>query len=97
MSSVSPEAACAKSCVLCEPTTLRSHDTHLAHRGRSSVRRAAARELERAGQSSEDKALDTAVIHVMGSLLALPFVFSRAGRPAAAWPFILTSCVIHIA
>jgi len=47
-------------------------------------------------KSSEDKALDTAVIHVMGSLIALPFVFLVGLPPAAAWPFIATSMVIHI-
>lgn len=48
-------------------------------------------------KSSQDKALDTAVIHVMGSLVALPFAFIAGWPPAAAWPYILTSVVIHIA
>jgi drug/metabolite transporter (DMT)-like permease len=33
----------------------------------------------------------------MGSLVALPFVFIVGWPPAAAWPYILTSLVIHIA
>lgn len=48
-------------------------------------------------KSSQDKALDTAVIHVMGSFVALPFAFIVGWPPAAAWPYILTSVVIHIA
>jgi phosphonate utilization associated putative membrane protein len=48
-------------------------------------------------KSSQDKALDTAVIHVMGSLLALPIIAVAGWPPASAWPYILASCVIHIA
>jgi phosphonate utilization associated putative membrane protein len=48
-------------------------------------------------KSSSDKALDTAVIHVVGSLIALPFALLVGWPVAAAWPFILTSVVIHIA
>jgi drug/metabolite transporter (DMT)-like permease len=48
-------------------------------------------------KSSSDKALDTAVIHVVGSLIALPFALLVGWPIAAAWPFILTSVVIHIA
>jgi phosphonate utilization associated putative membrane protein len=46
--------------------------------------------------SSTDKALDTAVIHLVGSLLALPIALLVGWPPAAAWPFILASVVIHI-
>lgn len=48
-------------------------------------------------KSSRDKALDTATIHVVGSVLALPLAFLLGWPPAAAWPFILTSAAIHIA
>ncbi|MEO5670356.1 MAG: EamA family transporter [Ramlibacter sp.] len=48
-------------------------------------------------KSSSDKALDTAVIHVVGSLLAIPLLFVVGMPPTVAWPFILASAVIHIA
>ncbi len=48
-------------------------------------------------KSSADKALDTATIHVVGSLLAVPLVLLVGWPPAAAWPFILASATIHIA
>ena len=47
-------------------------------------------------KSSRDKALDTAVIHLLGSLVALPLVLVVGWPDAAAWPFILTSVVVHI-
>src|SRR6478752_8532398 len=47
-------------------------------------------------KSSPDKALDTAVIHLVGSLIALPLLLFVGWPPAAAWPFILASVVIHI-
>lgn len=48
-------------------------------------------------KSSTDKALDTALIHLLGSLIALPLVFIVGWPPMVAWPFILASVVIHIA
>lgn len=48
-------------------------------------------------KSSVDKSLDTALIHLMGSLIALPLVAVVGWPPAAAWPFIAASVVIHIA
>ena len=48
-------------------------------------------------KSSADKALDTATIHVVGSLLAVPLILIVGWPPAAAWPFILASAAIHIA
>ena len=48
-------------------------------------------------KSSTDKALDTAVIHVLGSIVALPFLLVFGLPPVAAWPYIGTSFVIHIA
>ena len=47
-------------------------------------------------KSSGDKPLDTALVHLMGALVALPFALV-AGLPApAAWPYIGASLVIHI-
>ncbi|ROZ62412.1 EamA family transporter [Ramlibacter sp. WS9] len=48
-------------------------------------------------KASADKALDTATIHVVGSLLAVPLILLVGWPPAAAWPFILASAAIHIA
>ncbi|HBI82136.1 MAG TPA: phosphonate utilization protein [Alcaligenaceae bacterium] len=48
-------------------------------------------------KSSEDKILDTAVIHLFCSFIALPF-FIAFGLPSVeAWPYLFASCVIHIA
>jgi phosphonate utilization associated putative membrane protein len=47
-------------------------------------------------KSSPDKTLDTALIHLMCSLLALPFCIYLGPPPMSAWPFILASVVIHV-
>lgn len=47
-------------------------------------------------KSSTDKALDTALINLLASLLAIPLVWWFGWPPAAAWPFIAASIVIHI-
>ena len=47
-------------------------------------------------KSSSDKALDTAVIHTLASLVAVPLAFTVGLPPASAWPFILVSATIHI-
>jgi phosphonate utilization associated putative membrane protein len=47
-------------------------------------------------KSSSDKALDTAVIHLVGSVVALPLVLVVGWPGAVAWPYILTSVVVHI-
>jgi len=47
-------------------------------------------------KSSADKALDTALIHLTGSLVALPLLLLLGPPAAASWPFILASVVIHI-
>jgi phosphonate utilization associated putative membrane protein len=47
-------------------------------------------------KSSADKALDTAVIHLIGSFVALPLVLVVGLPPPAAWPYIAASLVIHI-
>jgi phosphonate utilization associated putative membrane protein len=48
-------------------------------------------------KSSTDKALDTATIHLIGSLIGIPLVLWTGWPIAAAWPFILASVTIHIA
>lgn len=48
-------------------------------------------------KSSSDKALDTALIHLLGAVLAVPMLL-YAGWPApAAWPFIAATTVVHLA
>ncbi len=47
-------------------------------------------------KSSSDKSLDMAVIHLIGSALAIPLVALVGWPPAAAWPYIAASVVIHI-
>lgn len=48
-------------------------------------------------KSSADKALDTALIHLLGSLIAIPLVLWLGWPRAEAWPYILASVTIHIA
>lgn len=48
-------------------------------------------------KSSSDKALDAAVMHLIGSLVALPLALAIGWPAAAAWPYILASVLIHIA
>ena len=48
-------------------------------------------------KSSQDKALDTALIHLLGSVVAIPLVLVLGWPPAAAWPWLLTSLAIHVA
>ena len=47
-------------------------------------------------KSSTDKALDTALINLLASFLAVPLVVLVGWPPADAWPFIAASIVIHI-
>jgi len=47
-------------------------------------------------KSSSDKALDTALIHLLGSLVSLPIALFIGWPASSSWPFILTSVVIHI-
>ena len=47
-------------------------------------------------KSSEDKAMDTAVMHVLGSLMALPVMLAVGLPDRAAWPYLFTSLAIHI-
>ena len=47
-------------------------------------------------KSSSNKSMDTALIHLLGSVIALPLVLVLGWPAAAAWPYILASTVIHI-
>ena len=47
-------------------------------------------------KSGRDKSLDTALIHVMGCVVAAPLVAWLGWPPAAAWPWLGASLVIHI-
>ncbi len=47
-------------------------------------------------KSSTDKALDTALIHLLGSVVAIPLVLLVGWPPAIAWPFLAASLVIHV-
>ena len=48
-------------------------------------------------KSGGDKSLDTALIHSLGIVFAVPAVLWFGFPPAAAWPFIAASCLIHVA
>jgi phosphonate utilization associated putative membrane protein len=48
-------------------------------------------------KASSDKALDTAVIHTLASVVALPLLLAVGLPHPSAWPFILASVTIHIA
>jgi phosphonate utilization associated putative membrane protein len=48
-------------------------------------------------KSSGDKELDTALVHFLGALVALPPLLLVGAPPAAAWPFIGASLIVHIA
>jgi phosphonate utilization associated putative membrane protein len=48
-------------------------------------------------KSSGDKELDTALVHFLGALVALPPLLLVGPPPSAAWPFIGASLVVHIA
>ena len=47
-------------------------------------------------KSGKDKALDTALVHFLGAVVALPFALWFGPPPPTAWPFIAASLVIHI-
>ena len=47
-------------------------------------------------KSGRDKALDTALVHFLGALVALPFLLWLGPPRREAWPFIGASLVIHI-
>lgn len=48
-------------------------------------------------KSSTDKAMDTALIHLLGSILTLPLILIVGWPVAATWPYIVGSVTIHIA
>ena len=48
-------------------------------------------------KSSTDKAMDTALIHWLGSVVAIPLVLVVGWPKPEAWPFLAASLVIHIA
>ena len=47
-------------------------------------------------KSSGDKPLDTALVHLMGAVVAVPFALWAGLPTTAALPFMATSLVIHI-
>lgn len=47
-------------------------------------------------KSSKDKTLDTALIHLFCSLIAIPFFIFFGPPPADCWPFLIGSVVIHL-
>ena len=47
-------------------------------------------------KSSTDKALDTALIHVLCSLLAIPVLLVVGLPPVHVWPYVLASLIIHV-
>jgi len=47
-------------------------------------------------KSSSDKTLDTALIHVLCSVLALPVLLVVGLPPLYVWPYVLASLVIHV-
>jgi len=47
-------------------------------------------------KGGSDKALDTALIHVLGVAVAVPLVVTFGFPDARAWPYVLASLVIHI-
>jgi phosphonate utilization associated putative membrane protein len=47
-------------------------------------------------KSSTDKEMDTALIHLIGSLMAIPLVLLVGWPPRSAWPYLAASITIHI-
>ena len=47
-------------------------------------------------KSSRDKAVDTALLHALASLVALPFLLVFGLPQAPSWPFIAASLLIHV-
>ena len=47
-------------------------------------------------KSGPDKELDTALVHVLGCLIAVPMVLVVGFPKSAAWPYLCASLVIHI-
>ncbi|MBP9149387.1 MAG: EamA family transporter [Rhodoferax sp.] len=47
-------------------------------------------------KSSADKEMDTALIHLIGSVMAIPVVVWVGWPPQSAWPYLVASITIHI-
>jgi phosphonate utilization associated putative membrane protein len=47
-------------------------------------------------KSGNDKAVDTALVHLLATLLALPVLLWVGLPPRASWPYIAASMLIHI-
>ena len=47
-------------------------------------------------KSGGEKAVDTALVHVLAALLAVPMLFWSGLPPPAAWPYIGASLFVHI-
>ena len=47
-------------------------------------------------KSSGDKSVDTALLHAIGALIALPFALWVGAPAPSTWPFIGVSLVIHV-
>jgi phosphonate utilization associated putative membrane protein len=47
-------------------------------------------------KSSTDKEMDTALIHLIGSLMAIPLVWVEGWPPRSAWPYLVASITIHV-
>ena len=47
-------------------------------------------------KAGSDKALDTALLNLVGGLLALPLLAAAGWPPAAAWPWLLASALVHV-
>jgi phosphonate utilization associated putative membrane protein len=47
-------------------------------------------------KSGTDKELDTALVHTLGALIALPFALALGPPRAECWPYLATSLVIHV-
>ena len=47
-------------------------------------------------KSGDDKAVDTALLHFIGALVAQPVMLWVGPPPSSAWPYIAMSLVIHI-
>jgi phosphonate utilization associated putative membrane protein len=47
-------------------------------------------------KSAADKSLDTALIHSLGVVIAVPALMLTGLPPAVAWPYIIGSVVVHI-
>lgn len=47
-------------------------------------------------KSSQDKTLDTALIHILCSILAIPFLIFFGLPRLEVWPYVVASLVIHV-